>query len=95
MLTYSIKRTVNGQEMTFELTDDELFAASTIFNKKFFYDEISNACDATEEIYLNITNDANDNWESGDFETQYDCIVKALDDAVENGDIEEYTIQKG
>ena len=53
---------------------------------------IADACEADEETLLDIVNDANDNWESGDFESQYDCIVKALDDALENGDIKEYDI---
>lgn len=92
MLTYSIKRVVNGQEMEFVLTDKELSESAAIFNKQFFYEKIADACDADEETLMDIVNDANDNWESGDFASQYDCIVKALDDALENGDIEEYVI---
>lgn len=51
---------------------------------------IADACEADEETLLDIVNDAINNWRSGDFESQYDCIVKALDDALENGDIKEY-----
>lgn len=92
MLTYSIKRGVNGQEMEFVLADEELSKAAAIFDKQFFYEKIADACEADEETLLDIVNDAIDNWRSGDFESQYDCIVKALDDALENGDIEEYDI---
>lgn len=89
---YSIKRTVHGQEMTFKLTNEELCAAIKTFNKKLFYEQIVKACQADEIISSYITEDANDNWESGEFASQYDCIVAALNKALDYGEIDKYEI---